>query len=222
MVSRTAIEISLDKLHLSILPKATREAFLFCIGDSFFENQGWYLAGGTALSLQVGHRKSVDLDFFTHEKMFEEKKVEEYFASKSDWQTTSLSKGTVYGELCGSKISLISYPFFTPNDPYIKINSVMMVSPADIAVMKIVAISQRGRKRDFYDLYWLSLNGVPLRQSLEKTSRQYSVKQNFNHILKSLVYFEDAEDDPQPEIYFNATWEDIKNFFKKEVPLIAL
>jgi predicted nucleotidyltransferase component of viral defense system len=94
---------------------------------------------------------------------------------------------------------------------------VSLLSPSDIAVMKIVAISQRGKKRDFFDLYWLSRNIQPLHDSILKANKQYSINQNLTHILKSLVYFEDAEQDPEPEIYFKASWKAVKSFFRKEV-----
>lgn len=62
-------------------------------------------------------------------------------------------KNTVYGELFSAKISFIAYPFFVPKQKVAEYGSVRILSPLDISVMKIVAISQRGRKRDFFDLY---------------------------------------------------------------------
>ena len=87
--------------------------------------------------------------------------------------------------------------------------------------MKIIAISQRGKKRDFFDLYWICQNIVPLHESILKIDKQYNIRQNLTHILKSLVYFDDAETDPEPEIYFKATWKEVKKFFIKEIPQIA-
>ncbi len=86
--------------------------------------------------------------------------------------------------------------------------------------MKIVATSQRGKKRDSFDLYWLSQNVLPLEESLKRAEQQYSVRHNFTHLLKSLVYFEDAEDDPDPEVNFDADWRKVKSFFETEIPVI--
>lgn len=144
----------LEQLHLDALPITTRKAFLHSIHLPFFSSSGWYLAGGTALALQVGHRQSVDLDFFTSQETFSEKAAAETL---------------------------------------------------DIAVMKVVAISQRGRKRDFIDLYWLCRHQLTLLESIERAERQYNVKQNRNHLLKSLVYFEDAEADPMPTLFSTPT-----------------
>ncbi|OGZ64374.1 MAG: hypothetical protein A2402_03135 [Candidatus Staskawiczbacteria bacterium RIFOXYC1_FULL_37_43] len=183
----------------------------------FFAQNGWYLAGGTALSIQKGHRSSIDLDFFTPKKSFDEKNAEEILSIGGGWKTTFLKEGTLYGELNRAKISLISYPFFKASKPFLKIGAVSIMSPEDIAAMKIAAISQRGRKRDFFDLYWLSLNVQPLKKTIDMAMSQYSVKQNLSHIIKSLTYFEDAEEDPSPKTYFKATWKDVKSFFLLEI-----
>ncbi len=88
--------------------------------------------------------------------------------------------------------------------------------------MKIVAISQRGKKRDFFDLFWCAHNVEPLENIIVRLKEQYpSVAHNYHHILKALVYFNDAEIDPDPQIYFKANWKEVKKFFTKEVPIIA-
>lgn len=208
-------------LKLDILSKETAKAFQTCANMPIFSHEDWYLAGGTALALQAGHRKSVDLDFFTKRSKFDEKKVEEILSSQGEWITTSMSKGTLYGEFFGGKISLISYPFFKPDKPMLVFGNISLLAPPDIAVMKIIAISQRGRKRDFFDLFWLSQNTQPLGDIVLNVDRQYTVRQNLAHILKSLVYFADAENDPMPRINFNASWPSVKKFFIKEVPKIT-
>lgn len=97
-----------------------------------------------------------------------------------------------------------------------------MAHPLDVAVMKIMAISQRGKKRDFFDLYWCAQHLEPLEQTIIRLKKQYpTVAHNYHHLLKSLVYFSDAEDDPDPEIYFSADWTTVKNFFEKEVIIVA-
>ena len=222
MESSSNITSSITRgLHLEVLPDVTKKIFLKCISNSFFSSGGWYLAGGTSLALQAGHRRSVDLDFFTPEESFDEKKIEETLSKLGDWKTTSMDRGTVYGELDRAKISLIAYPFIKFSQPFLKIGTVSLVKPEDIAAMKIVAISQRGKKRDFFDLYWISHNIQNLTKSIESAQDQYKIKQNLTHVLKSLVYFEDAEDDPMPDIYFKATWKEVKSFFIDQIPKIT-
>ena len=204
--------------NLSILPLETRKAFVFLSEQPWLGKSGWYLAGGTALALQVGHRQSVDLDFFTAKREINSAVVLDNFLNNKNWRTSFEEDNTIYGELFGSKISFIAYPFFVPQQDFIQYGSIKILQPIDIAVMKIIAISQRGRKRDFFDLYWCAKNIEPLENSIKRLRIQYpSVAHDYHHILKSLVYFNDAESDPSPEIFFKATWKDVKNYFKKEV-----
>lgn len=221
MVATSQIKRDISQFHLDILPKATLRAFKKCAEISLFARGKWYLAGGTALALQAGHRQSVDLDFFTEREKFDEKKMEKLLTSQGRWITTSLSKGTLYGEFMGAKLSFIAYPFFMPTMPTCKYGAITIMTPINIAVMKITAISQRGRKRDFFDLYWICQNVKPLSEIIPRVHKQYAVRQNPTHILKSLVYFEDAESDPEPEIYFKANWNTVKSFFIQEIPIIA-
>src|SRR3990172_8481810 len=101
-------------LHLDRLPQATREAFLSFTSFDFLKSPGWYLAGGTALSLPVGHRQSVDLDFFLENKNFQETRSERILLEKGEGATVLRQKGTLYGIVNGAKVSFIADPFFHP------------------------------------------------------------------------------------------------------------
>ena len=204
------------------LPDRTKKALDFLSKQEWLKKSHWYLAGGTALSLQMGHRKSFDLDFFTGENNFDEKQLMARFADNKDWQTEVEDTNTVYGQLLQSKVSFIAYPFFVPKQEPLWHGSVRVLHKIDIGVMKIVAVSQRGRKRDFFDLYWCAKNLEPLEEIIKRLPAQYpSVAHNYHHILKAMVYFEDAESDPEPEIFFKASWKEIKLFFNKEIPMIT-
>lgn len=210
--------------YLDILPRQTKKAFAFLSEQEWLSGGGWYLAGGTALTLHAGHRSSVDLDFFTMEKDFDNLELLDIFLRNSEWKTDIDKKNTVYGKLFGAKISFIAYPFFIPKQDFIQYGAIKILHPLDIAVMKIIAISQRGRKRDFFDLYWCVKNIEPLENLIKRLGVQYpTVAHDYHHILKSLVYFEDAQGDPEPEpeLNFKATWKEVKKFFEKEVPAIT-
>lgn len=211
----------LDKLHYEALPSSANKAVGILANAEWLKKSKWYLAGGTALAFQAGHRRSVDLDFFSFVDDFSTDKLIKRFP-KSDFKVTSVREGTLYGQLLDTKISFIAYPFFKPSEPYKWYGCIRMLDPKDIAVMKIVAISQRGRKRDFVDLYWYVLSREPLIEVLQKLPAQYpTVAHDYQHILKSLMYFADAEPDPMPKIFFNASWPDIKKYFRKEVPEVT-
>ena len=199
-----------------------KKALDFLSTQKWVSESGWYLAGGTALALQAGNRKSVDLDFFTTEKSFVTKFFLSYFKSDENWKTEVDEPSTIYGTLFNAKVSFIAYPFFVPKKQFVEYGFVKVLDKTDVAVMKIVAISQRGKKRDFFDLYWCAKNLEPLENIIKRLPEQYpSVAHDYHHILKSLVYFEDAENDPEPVIFFDADWEKVKSFFQKEIPIIT-
>jgi predicted nucleotidyltransferase component of viral defense system len=201
----------------NMLPRKTKHA-LDELSSQAWIRRNWYLAGGTALALQVGHRKSVDLDFFTQQGNFSNTVLIGKF-TKKEWTTTVRSEGTVYGELHGAKVSFIAHPFFLPAQKGKRYGHIRVLDPADIAVMKIIAISQRGRRRDFVDLYWYIKHFEPLINVFARLPKQYpTVKHNYHHIAKSLRYFDDADTDKMPALYFQTNWKTVKAYFKREVP----
>ncbi|MFH0956059.1 MAG: nucleotidyl transferase AbiEii/AbiGii toxin family protein [Candidatus Falkowbacteria bacterium] len=206
--------------HTEVLPCRTKKALDFLSAKKWLKNSPWYLAGGTALAMQTGHRSSVDLDFFSPKK-FNNNILLKHFNVKV-WQTDINAEGTIYGTLLDAKVSFIFYPFFYPAKKPLNYGFIKILTPEDIAVMKIIAISQRGTKRDFFDLYWCSKNIAPLKTFILKLKTQYpSVAHDYHHILTSLVYFADAETDPTPKINFKASWRQVKNFFNIEISKIT-
>lgn len=206
----------MTKWRFDILPKSTFKALNYLKDASWLPGGSWYLAGGTALALQAGHRQSVDLDFFTTEKTFLPAEVVIHLP-EDVWQADIVKDGTIYGKIHHAKVSFIAYPFFLPVKPKLTYGFVEMLDKDDIAVMKTIAISQRGRKRDFVDLYWYVKNVAPLLSVVSKLKKQYpTVAHNFQHIIKSLTYFEDADKDPMPSLLFEANWDSIKKFFQVE------
>jgi predicted nucleotidyltransferase component of viral defense system len=128
---------------LELLKKLQSEPFL----------SNFVLVGGTALSLQIGHRKSIDLDFFTvHD--FESSILIEQLSKNYNLSVLHNTQQTIIGTIDGIKVDFIRfrYPFIRPT---IIINEIRMLSVEDIAPMKLDAIVGRGKKKDFYDLYFL-------------------------------------------------------------------
>lgn len=204
--------------HEEILPAKTKRALTFLSEQAWLKKTKWYLAGGTALALQFGHRQSEDLDFFLPEYDFFQPALIKKF-SKKDFHPSLLSRGTVYAALLGGKISFIAYPFFIPKLKPLWHGAVRVLAPRDIAVMKIIAISQRGRKRDFADLYWYTKRFESLTELTMLLPKQYpTVKHNYHHLFKSLMFFDDAERDNMPPLFFDASWKEIKSYFSREAP----
>ncbi|MEK7659598.1 MAG: nucleotidyl transferase AbiEii/AbiGii toxin family protein [Patescibacteria group bacterium] len=214
-----------DKIawHYESLPVATTKALEYFSVQQWIKSSTWYLAGGTALALQAGHRMSVDLDFFTPLASFHESALIARLGRNKAWRTTLREQGTVYGEFHRAKISFLAYPLFIRAQRPKWHGMVRVLDARDIAVMKIIAITQRGSKRDFFDLFWCAQHIEPLEDIIRRLKKQYpSVAHDYHHILKSLVYFDDAEHDPDLQIHFRASWKMVKEFFTHEVPATTL
>lgn len=178
-----------------------------------------YLAGGTALALQLGHRVSYDLDFFTREK-FEEitlenklREVGKFEMDKIDWQT-------VLGVFEGVKFSLFyyEYPLVSATMDW---SGIRLVQPPDIAAMKLLAISDRGLKRDFIDLYWMR-NLFTLEQVFKWYGEKFgNLEERKYHLLRGLTYFEDAELSEDPRMLKPVDWEKVKKYFEIEVARLS-
>ena len=208
--------------HTEVLPSNTKKALDILSKQSWLKKSEWYLAGGTALALFEGNRQSVDLDFFLPRSDFRIAALLKHFTN-IDWETHIAKEGTIYGKLAGAKVSFIAYPFFVPQHKPAWYGNVRVLRPADIAVMKLIAISQRGKKRDFFDMYWCIKNILSLDEILLRLKTQYpTVTHDYHHILKSLVYFDDAEADPMPKTMFRASWKEVKRFFQSQAKTAIL
>ena len=197
-----------------VLPKNTK-AILALLEKSEVIQKA-YLAGGTALALQLCHRISYDLDFFTQEEFDEElllpeiKKIANFQLEKIAWRR-------ILGKFKDVKFSIFfyKYPLLYPVKKFGMIN---VADIRDIAAMKIAAIASRGTKRDFVDLYFISKEFMPLKKVIQLYGKKYkNLASTEMHIIKSLVYFDDAEPDEMPKMLKKVEWKDIKKYFEDEV-----
>lgn len=171
-----------------------------------------YLAGGTALALQLGHRISYDLDFFTS-KRFGAENILKKISQIESYQHERISWGTILGKLGDVKFSLFFYDYPLLKET-IKFKGINLASIEDIAAMKVAAISERGTKRDFVDLYFI-LQKAELSEILNLYEEKYkNLSSNLMHIRKSLVYFADAEEEEMPKMIKKISWNKIKKFFE--------
>lgn len=179
------------------------------------EIQQAYLAGGTALALQIGHRISVDLDFFTLQE-FDEQRLTLALTSVKEFISDGVAKWTVWGKINKTKFSMFfyKYPLIGQTVPF---EGIQLASLSDIAAMKIHAIEDRGTTRDFVDVYFLSKK-YTLEEMLGFYQKKYGVlKDHLYGILRSLDYFEDAEQEHQmPNMIESVDWGEVKNYFRKE------
>jgi len=179
-----------------------------------------YLAGGTACAVQLGHRISVDLDFFTPEE-FDAKELIKSLKKIGEFEVEEQSWGTILGKIQGVKFSIFVYKY-PVLFPYKSIFNINLLDVRDISAMKINAIETRGIKRDFIDLYFICQNGITLSDVLSFYDRKYGrLSSNIIHIQKSLVYFVDAEVSEMPNMLKKVKWEEVKKYFEEEVKKIV-
>jgi len=174
-----------------------------------------YLAGGTALALRLGHRISIDLDFFTLEEL-EENVLLADLEQLPEFKKDGVAWRTVWGIIQNTKFSLFyyKYPLLEKTDAYMGIK---IASLKDIAAMKIIAIGDRGTKRDFIDLYFLTKT-YTTDEMLEFYDMKFGdLDEKAYHLIRSLDYFADADVDTQlPKMLIDIDWENIKKFFHQE------
>lgn len=201
-------------LHKNTLPGTTGDA-IEQLGKSNLMKHA-YLAGGTAVALQIGHRISRDLDFFTP-KPFDEnilvQQLEEFGLEPepTKWRT-------IIGKYHDVSFSYFyyKYPLLFPTVPFCNI---ALASLKDLAAMKIDAIATRGTKRDFVDLYMIMKEQkLTLLEVASFYQRKTGVRQDtIIHVIKSLTHFDLAEEEQERalELLVPIEWEKVKTFFRE-------
>ncbi|MEK7504549.1 MAG: nucleotidyl transferase AbiEii/AbiGii toxin family protein [Patescibacteria group bacterium] len=177
--------------------------------------QSAYLAGGTALALQLGHRVSVDLDFFTDQE-FESNILSSALGEFPEFIQDGVAWRTVWGKVGDTKFSLFYYKHPLLGET-INFEGLKLASKKDIAAMKLRAVSDRGAKRDFVDLYFLAKE-FSLNEILLFYDDKYSdLAEKSYHIIRSLDYFGEADQEKDgPKMLVDLDWKEVKNFFAKE------
>jgi hypothetical protein len=157
-----------------------------------FLGKEFYLAGGTGLALQLGHRTSVDFDFYTLKHFTTERILPDFQKRFKKIAVRRAIKDTLILTAGGVELSLFYYPYQLLKTPVL-FETIRLASAEDIAAMKIAAIIQRGRRRDFIDIYYL-LEKYPLKQIIKFVLKKYPGYQEML-VLRALIYFEDAEEE---------------------------
>lgn len=208
-------------MHEKVLPRGSSELLAKLESLNAPELQGWTLAGGTGLALQLGHRISEDFDFFRTDA-FSRDRLHAILRRVDTVGTLQEDDRTLTVIVSATKVSFFSVPdeFLFPGSPYLFFQ---LADPRDIALMKLAAISGRGSRKDFIDLYAILHGGLSLEQCFHWLPSKYGEgRVNTYHVLKSLTYFEDAEREPMPRMLEPFDWSECKNFFVREAHGIVL
>lgn len=203
-------------MHLETLASKTKLVLAKLGKNNWLKN--YYLAGGTALALQFGHRQSVDLDFFTV-KTINTNLLIKKVSRAGRFTLLKEEENTVEGILDGVKVSFMIYPYIFLKKTLKFDNNVNLASATDIALMKLNAIAGRNVKKDFIDLYYfLNKEKKDLFWLFAQMKNKYrGLDYDVMHLYKSLVYFVEADKEPMPKMLCKINWAVVKDFFIKEV-----
>jgi Nucleotidyl transferase AbiEii toxin, Type IV TA system len=183
--------------------------------------QRFYLAGGTALALQLGHRRSVDLDYFS--------RTEDIPSLKGPLRDALAAVGaeladSAWGKLVflagGIRVGFYGYGYDLLQ-PFLEAEGSHHASLTDIALMKLDALLGRAARKDFHDLYAICQQ-LPLRDLLKMAPRKYPGVRDFEtQAVKRLVYFERADEEPPLPLLEPVTWETVKAYFRLQATEIG-
>lgn len=200
-------------LYKETVGRATLELIRTLQADRMLD--GFLLVGGTALSLQIGHRTSVDIDFFTQNE-FDTREMLEYLEQAYAFQLQYMHKNTLKGIIEGVFVDLIRHNYTLIDGPVLDEN-IRLASMKDIADMKINAVVGNGtRVKDFIDIYFL-LKKYSFSELIDFYGTKYESRNDF-HLIKSLTYFNDIIVEDWPNMYLekSLTIAEIEQFILKK------
>jgi hypothetical protein len=181
------------------------------------EARRYYLAGGTGLALQLGHRRSVDFDWFTETALNDPLRLAREIQDDGvPLRVDQTERGTLHGRVSGVRVSFIEYRYPLLTEPLrLPGVPVPLASIEDIACMKLSAVTQRGARKDFVDLH-----AIGQRLRLPEMLRLYQKKfglRDVGPVLMALTYFDDADRERAPQMLHRTEWTDVKATLRRWV-----
>jgi len=179
--------------------------------------QWFQLVWGTALALYYGHRISVDLDFFTDQE-FDEQKLLQDLQSELWWHHTieviNIAPHTINAYIDGIKVDILAHTYPLISSSVLE-DGIILSSLEDIGAMKLSAAAGRWSKKDFFDIYEL-LEHYTLSELLWWYHTKYTQIDSY-HVLRALMYFDDADWQPDPLMIKDYTWSMVQDKITTEV-----
>jgi predicted nucleotidyltransferase component of viral defense system len=181
------------------------------------------LVGGTALSLQIGHRESIDIDLFSDVEYgsLNFKEIEDFLKNNFEYVDfldvpPAMGKAYFIGENKDNTVKLDIFYTDTYIQPFIEEDGIRMATVEEIIAMKVDVIQRVGRKKDFWDLHDL-LNSYSIMQMIDLHEQRYPYTHNKDLIIKNFTNFDLADDDFNPICYKGKYWEFIKEDFEEKI-----
>jgi hypothetical protein len=184
--------------------------------------RGFRLGGGTGLALLLGHRQSEDFDWFSTEPVGDPMLLAREIQDEGvPLQVQQVARGTIHGTVNGVRLSLLEFRYPLLAEPIRwPERKIAILSLDDISCMKLSAIAQRGSRKDFVDLFALGQEHRPLAELLDLYRKKFDV-QEIGHLLYSLVYFEDAEQERMPKMIWDSEWREVRERIESWVQELA-
>jgi hypothetical protein len=208
-------------MHEKALPPKSRNLLARIEKSPADSLTGWILAGGTGLALRLGHRRSDDFDFFRSSGM-DTNGLFEVLQTVSACETLQSGDRTLTVLADGVKLSFfqVAEEFLFKPSPY---SFFQVADPRDIALMKLLAITNRGSRKDFVDLYTILRDGPCLKEYLDMLPARYGQGRLSDYqVLLNLTWFYDAESEPLPVMLEPFDWKECRSFFEREARAIVL
>jgi hypothetical protein len=177
------------------------------------------LAGGTALAWEFGHRRSDDLDFFTRAAGLldgaEQARIASALAGLDENARVDVSQPrTIHAVVRGCKVSVFELPGQWLSEPVRVAEGIGLATVEEIAAMKLVAVSTRSARKDFFDLHALMTRGYTAERMFSALRKMYPGEIDLDvgyHVARALTDFGDAELDPDPVVLDGTMWKAAKS-----------
>jgi hypothetical protein len=192
-----------------------KDCLLLLMNETLFER--FRLVGGTALSLQLGNRISIDIDLFTDVPYgsIDFKEIDTFLINHFNYvfgvndMPVAMGKSYRVGKDANATVKLDFY--YTDKfifEPF-TVNGVRMATTEEILAMKVDVIQRGGRKKDFWDLHEL-LESFSFQEMLALHQRRYPYNHEPLLIARNMNNFDSADQDPDPVCLKGKHWELIK------------
>ncbi|MGV8814588.1 MAG: nucleotidyl transferase AbiEii/AbiGii toxin family protein [Gelidibacter sp.] len=205
-------------LHYSTVNDLLKNSLLKLMKSDVFND--FRLVGGTALSLQIGHRESIDIDLFSDSEYgtLDFDAIENHLTENFQYVDflniiPGMGKSYFIGENKENAIKLDLYYTDTFIQPYIEVDGIRMATIEEIIAMKVDVVQRGGRKKDFWDLHDL-LPSYDISQMLDLHKQRYPYSHDGDLIIHNFTSFEQADEDFNPICFKGKYWEFIKEDFE--------
>ncbi len=208
---------SISHPHWEALTPATLGAFHQAAQLPFITR--FYLAGGSGLALHLGHRISVDLDFFSPEESAvgpTQRDALRRLLNDESLVITYDTDGTFVAIWQGAGLSFFRLPLYPLVQQPLLLDGVPLATVPEIGAMKLAAVINRGTRKDMLDLYYL-LQVVDLESVFEVAAIKYARVHSFPvSAIRALAFFNDAEAQPMPRMLDRTPWSKMKQFLERQ------